>query len=67
MLQSNLPETTVLPLGTPEGFMLRVAANTGKQVVLLRAVTSITSCLQEIRGLGPQPQHTYGVPVQLEL
>ena len=35
--------------------MLRVATNTGKQVVLLRAAASITSCLQEVQGLGSQP------------
>ena len=35
--------------------MLRVATNTGKQVVFLRAAASITSCLQEVQGLGSQP------------
>ena len=55
MPQPNPPETTSLPSGTPEGLLLRAAANTGKQVVLLRAAASITSCLQEVQGLGSQP------------
>ena len=61
MPKPNPPETTPLPSGTPEGLPLREAANTGKQVVLLRAAASITSCLQGIQGLGPQP------PIVLEL
>ena len=55
MPQANPPETTLLPSGVPEELMLRVATNTGKQVVFLRAAASITSCLQEVQGLGSQP------------